>query len=523
MKVKGQDGSAAIILHNGKIITVDRDFTVAQAVAIRDGRFIAVGSNNKIKHYAGHDTEMIDLNGQTVTPGLIDSHTHPVLLGKNLLCPVQLIHVKRLDDIFEAVATAAKKTPRGEWIVSDSNWPHHDVEHLPTAAELDSVAPDNPTWVPAGVHRGSANSLALKLAGITKDTESPPGGIIFKDTATGEPTGRLDEYAQKPIQNLLPPVDLVESLKKACSYYNSIGVTGVMNDGVDPEEQIAYLKLKSEDALPMRSIVAQWITPAQSKEEILGMIRTLAGAGLEGIGDDNLKIVGIKTFNEDLVSGDPLWPRDYLRDMLLEAAKYNLRAFIHTTFKANEENLGIYQEVNQRYPIKHLRWGLVHQRMTTPEFIQINKELGLVINQDVSFGLITLITSEKNRVKILPDRLYCPIPIYLKEGMTVGLNSDAGGFCTVPSLWTAVWVVTHRELWPEYGGEYSVSREVALRLATMGGAYRMMMEDMIGSIEPGKLADLAVLSADPLTCPDDQLKDIESVMTMFGGRVVYRK
>ena len=523
MKAKGQDGSAAIILHNGKIITVDRDFTVAQAVAIRDGRFIAVGSNNKIKHYAGHDTEMIDLNGQTVTPGLIDSHTHPVLLGKNLLCPVQLSHVKKLDDIFEAVATAAKKTPRGEWIVSANNWPHHDVEHLPTAAELDSVAPDNPVWIPAGVHRGSANSMALKMAGITKDTESLPGGKVFKDPKTGEPTGRLDETAEKLIQDMLPPVDLCESLREARSYYNSIGVTAIMNDGIDPEEQIAYLKLKSKGELSLRSVVAQWITPSQSREEVVGIIKALAGAGLEEIGDDNLKIVGIKTINEDLVPGNMLWPRDYLRDMLLEAAKYNLRAFIHSTFKANEENLGLYQEVNQSYPITHLRWGLVHQRMTTPEFIEINKQLGLVINQDASFGLITLITREKDRMKIVPGRLYCPIPLYLKTGMQVGLNSDGGGTCTVPSLWTAVWVVTHRELWPEFGREYSVSREEALRLATMGGAYRMMMEDRIGSIETGKLADLAVLSADPLTCPDDQLKDIGAVMTVFGGRIVYHK
>ena len=231
---------ADTILYNGKIITVDKDFTIASAVAIRNGKFVAVGKDSDVKVCAGSNTEIINLNGQTVLPGVIDSHTHPVRLGKNLLCPVQMCHVKMFTDVLEAIAHAAKKASPGEWIVGAENWRHHDVDHLPMASELDSVAPNNPVWLPAGGHRGCANTMALRLAGITRDSMSPAAGTIFKDLGTGEPTGRLDETAQKLVKGLLPKIDLVESLKEACTYYNSIGVTGIGNEGIDQDEQEAY-------------------------------------------------------------------------------------------------------------------------------------------------------------------------------------------------------------------------------------------------------------------------------------------
>jgi predicted amidohydrolase YtcJ len=164
--------------------------------------------------------------------------------------------------------------------------------------------------------------------------------------------------------------------------------------------------------------------------------------------------------------------------------------------------------------------------MQTPEFIQTAKDLGLNIHHDLGFAFIgvgpkvwfgQLFGAPKN-----PGRLICPVPIYLKEGIPFSLNSDAGGANNQLSVWVSVYVACNRKNWPGWGDEYSISRKEALRAVTMGGAYRIGMEDRIGSIEVGKLADMAVLSANPLTCPDEELKRMKSVMTILNGKIVYQ-
>ncbi|MBI4318562.1 MAG: amidohydrolase family protein [Chloroflexi bacterium] len=492
-------------------------------MAIRDGKFTAVGSDAEVMASVGPQTNAVDLAGKPVTPGIIDGHCHALWLGVNLLCDVQLAHVRSAEDIVAAIGEAAIRKKPGEWIVTAPNWRTYEVKRYPSLAELDVVAPVNPVWVKVGAHRGFTNSLGLELAGITRDEPDPAGGTVVKDDTSGEPTGMLEESAQQLVTRLLPPVDRAKALDKACSFYNSLGVTGVQDEGVEPAEIAAYRTAKAAGKLTLRCGLMHMINPSQSREELSGIIRSLAGAGLGKHGDETLRVMGLKTFNETIVPmpGKPLWPTDYLREVLLEAAEAQLRVAIHSQAGATEVNLGLYEEVNRRFPIKHLRWAIVHQRFTTPDWVQLNKELGLVLNQDLAFGLISLAAVEKLRRAALPERLYCPLPLYIEAGVPFCLNSDGGGSSTELSVWSAMRVATHREGWPDFNPEYGISREQALRAITMGGAYKMMLEDKIGSIEVGKLADLAVLTADPLTCPGDELRDIKAEMTMVGGRVVY--
>jgi len=165
--------------------------------------------------------------------------------------------------------------------------------------------------------------------------------------------------------------------------------------------------------------------------------------------------------------------------------------------------------------------------MTNPQLIQINRDLGLVINHELGFFTLSLtpklVTKVIHGAKDHPGRLYAPIPLYFEAGIPFCLNSDGGFGNNVTSLWASVWVATDREQWPGYGDEFSISREDALRAATMGGAYNIMMDDRIGSIEPGKLADLAVLSADPLTCPPEDIQNINSLLTIVDGKIVYER
>lgn len=518
---------ADIILYNGKIITVDKDFSIVQAVAIRDGKFLAIGSDAEMMVYAGPTTKMIDLKGRVATPGLIDSHCHPIGVGTNTYYPVQLMQVRTYNDILEALNEGVKKVKPGEWFVTAPNWRSFDfrAEDMPPLAVLDETVPDNPLWLACGVHRGHTNSLGLKLAGITKETPNPPGGTICRDPKTGELTGRLEETAQNLLKELLPPtVDEVTALRSACKFYNSIGVTGIQNDGVSAADLMTYQTLKNSDELTMRCGLNIRLDPTMSDEKIYSTVHAIAGAALGGLGDDIVKVGGIKVVAETLypMPGIAMWPRDCLRDICLDMAQNKVRFLPHVEAGMIPEILGIMREVDEKHPLKDLRWGVTHQRWPSPDMVQINKDLGLCVNQDVAFGILTLTTLEMDRKRALPpDRVYCPLPLWMKAGVPLSLNTDGGGVCTELSIWAAIYCATHRELFPEFNPEFNISREEALRLCTMGGAYRMMLEDKTGSIEVGKLADLAVLAADPLTCMPDKLHDITAVMTILGGEIVY--
>lgn len=524
---------ADLILYNGKIITVDKDFTIAQGVAIRDGRFIAVGSDAEVRGYTGPQTTTIDLKGKPVTPGIIDSHTHPVGVGNNLLAEVQLNDINCLKDIFDRLAEAQAKARPGDWIVTARNWYLGQVERRPTLAELDEITPRNPLWLPLGGHEGFTNTAGMQMAGIGKETHDPTGGVIYRDPKTGKPTGHLRSTAMALVTNLLPAGNPIGQLKEAVRYYLSLGVTAIGNDGVGMEEIAAgeykaYHRLKHSGGLAMRSVLMLFIHPAMTKEEIFGMIRALAHSGMErgGLGDDLLKVVGLKTINENTATGAIMWPTDFLRDVLLEAAKNEMRITIHSNCAGNEENLNLFQEVDKHFPIRHLRWAVVHQHFQTPEQININKELGLLINHELGFSFIgvgpEVWYGQLFGAPNYPGRLIAPVPLYLREGIPFSLNSDGGGANNRCSVWVAVYVACCRENWPGWGDVYSISREEALKAVTVGGAYKLGMEDKIGSIEVGKLADLAVLSADPLTCTPESLRDITAEMTILGGEVVYR-
>jgi predicted amidohydrolase YtcJ len=177
--------AADTILYNGKIITVDKDFNITEAAAIRDGRFIGVGANSEVERSAGPGTKKIDLKGRCATPGIVDSHTHPVGVGNNLLAEVQLSDIDCLEEIFDRLSAAQAKAKPGEWITTARNWYLGQVERRPTLAELDAVTPNNPLWLPLGGHEGFTNTLGMQLAGITKATPDPPGGIVYKDPKTG--------------------------------------------------------------------------------------------------------------------------------------------------------------------------------------------------------------------------------------------------------------------------------------------------------------------------------------------------
>ena len=519
-----------MILHNGKIITVDRNFSITQGVAIRDGKFVAVGSDEDVKAHVEAGSQMIDLHGRTVMPGIIDSHTHPVGVGLNLLSDVQMWDVQSLEDIFDRLNEATLSKQPGEWITTASNWYLGQVDRRPTLSELNAVVPNHPLWLPLGMYEGFTNSLGIKFSGITNETISPQGGVIYKDAESGEPTGHLRGTALNLIINLLPAIEPTIALKEAIPYFHSIGITTIGDEGLDyffPRAFEAYQWLRHNAELNLRCVLMHGIRENMRKDEIVGMIRASACCGLRGagLGDDFLKVIGFKTVNENTLTGENLWPTDYLKNVLLEAARNKVTVRIHSVCAANDDILELFKEVNTIYPIQDLRWGIVHMHFQSLESIEACKTLGLVINHELGFSFLgvgpdvwygRLFGAPK-----YPERLIAPVPIYLKEEIPFSLNSDAGGATNQTSLWSSVYAACNRQMWPSWGDEYGITREDALRAVTMGGAYRLGMEERIGSIELGKLADLTVLSADPLTCNDEELRNLKAEMTILAGRIVH--
>src|SRR6478735_6566545 len=249
---------ADLVLRGGRVITVDKDWRVAQAVAIRDGRFLAVGSDAAIAPHIGPNTQVIELAGKTVVPGLIDSHLHQLFAGLNGPA-VQLLNTRTVAQVQEAIGERVSRTPPGQWVMASSGWHESilDEGRMPTRQELDKVSPSNPVFIPRGGHVVTVNSKALELAGITKETPNPEGGVIVRDEATGEATGVLLETAATLVRKVLPPppANVAELLKIAMRNLNSYGLVGVVEPGVDERQMALYRAVHDAGDMTVRTDV----------------------------------------------------------------------------------------------------------------------------------------------------------------------------------------------------------------------------------------------------------------------------
>src|SRR5690625_863191 len=251
------EDKADLVLKNGHILTVDADFRKAKAVAIKDGKFLAVGDNDEIAALTGDNTKVIDLNGKTVVPGLIDNHQHQYSGALNAKL-VSLLQAKSIADVQDALKKRANDTAKGEWIGASSAWHESTLEErrLPTRYEIDEVTPDNPVYIPRGGHVMVANSAALKVAGIDAETPDPDGGVIVRDDK-GVPTGVLLESATALLKKHLPapaqPEEHPQLLKDFMGQLNSYGVTGVVDPGLDDKQIAVYQKLHDNDEISVRT------------------------------------------------------------------------------------------------------------------------------------------------------------------------------------------------------------------------------------------------------------------------------
>jgi predicted amidohydrolase YtcJ len=551
---------ADLILHHGKIITVDKKFSIQQALAIKDGRILRVGTDEEVLRTKGKNTEVVDLAGKTVLPGLIDSHVHP-----NGACMTEFDHpipdMETIADVLAYVKGRAKALSEGEWIeVHQVFITRLREQRYPTRAELDEAAPKNPVAFATGPD-ASLNTLALKLSNIDKNFEVKDGGPGYaeKDPKTGEPTGILrscTRYVKSQPSGRRPSEsDRTERLLQLFKDYNSVGLTGIADRSASAADAERYRKLLEKDKLTLRIAVSRHVDTIGPIEAVQKRIRQVAEEPLCK-GGPMLRIVGIKTF----LDGGMLTGSAYLREpwgvskiYSITDPKYRgvlfiphdrLLPIVQTTvdcglqFTAHSVGdgavhllLDVYEEVAAKTPIKKTRPCITHSNFMSKEAIEKAAKLGVAV--DIQPAWLYLDTRTLT-AHFGNDRLryFQPLKSLFEAGVLAGGGSDhmqkIGSLRSVnpynPFLAMAT-TITRKAKWYEghLHPEEALSREQAIRFYTINNAYLLFLDDQIGSLEEGKLADCVVLDRDLLTCPVDDIRDTRCLRTYVNGKLVYER
>ncbi|MEM3627550.1 MAG: amidohydrolase [Candidatus Bathyarchaeia archaeon] len=521
------------ILKNGKIVTVDGQFSIQDAVAIADKWIIAVGSDREVCKLGTAKTKEIDLKGKIVIPGFIDTHVHLTSAAPQFTLP-SLEEATSIADITRVIENEAKKSKSGEWIVTRPATvtqlsTNLRERRLPNRWDLDSAAPNNPVYVGSGP-LGIVNTYTLKLLGITKDTPQPEGGEIKKDPVTGEPTGVLEGAgAMELVTRHLPPLTREHkksSIMELCGKFNSWGVTTVVNVSAYLEDFAILQELRLENKLTIRMDLLHAIDYPETLplEENLAIIRNLSAfAYHRGFGDDMLKISGI---GEIIFNG--IMPEEKLKQISLEAAKHHLRVGAHAHHpqggKALENLLNIWSEVNNEVPLADRQFFLLHGSFTDKNLCERVKKLKLAVSCQPSFlyNMYDLFRA------LDPSRTPMPLREWLDSSIPISFGTDypfSGGY-EYPTGGNPMFGIYNAISRKIVAGdvrdpEQKITREEALRCYTINGAYAIFEEKTRGSIEPGKLADLVILDRDILTCPEEEIKKTKVLMTICDGRIVY--
>ncbi len=531
---------ADIVLRGGNIVTVDNDWSIAHAAAIGGGKFLGVGSDAQMAPFIGPNTQVIELAGKTVVPGLIDTHLHQLFHALNGPA-VQLLGTKSVAEVQKAVAERVARTEAGKWITASMGWHESILEEgrMPTRHEIDPVSPDNPVFIPRGGHVVTVNSKALELAGITKDTPNPEGGIIVRDEK-GEATGMLLQNAANLVRRVLPPppANMPELLKAAMRDLNSYGIVGVVEPGVDERQIALYRAVHDAGDMTVRTDV---LYRAMRKEDVAKGIAALKAQK----NSDMLRFVGIKFPLDGGVEGGRMtWPyrlvpgeqtnaayRGVLllppggEDEYVEGLKLIADAGLQAqTHAVGDETIDLivraYERVNKEKPIGDLRWAIMHLFHPSDAALRKMAELGIAATmQDHP----VLLGHNQRRWWGDEHAAYAiPIRKTIDAGVLVGGGTDGPVVPVDPYL--SMWWMTTRQVLKGYtlGKEHAITAKEALTLYTINNARIMGVERERGSIEVGKLADLAVLSQDILNVPPDAIRDTRALMTVVGGKIVYR-
>jgi predicted amidohydrolase YtcJ len=543
---------ADLVLKNGKIVTVDESNPEAQALAVRGETIVAVGTDKQIEAFIGDATQVIDLGGKLAIPGFIDSHAHFTSIGRAKM-QLDLVKAKNWDEIIAMVAEAVENAQPGEWILGrgwhQEKWdkvPEPNVDGLPYHHDLSKVSPDNPVLLShASGHASYANAKAMELAGITKETPDPPGGEIVRD-ADGNPIGVFRETAQRLVSRGMShymdertpeQVDaeqrkIVELAAKECL---SKGITFLHDAGSSFGTIDLFKEFAEQNKLGLRLYV-------MVREDNQALKERLSEYKIMGLGNNHLTVLSIKRLIDGALGSHGAWLLEPYADLpsstglntsAIEDIQETARIAIENDFqlcvhaigdRANRETLNIFEGAFKTHPEKtDLRWRIEHSQHLHPDDIPRFGQLGVIASMqgihctsDAPFIFKRLGEKRAEEGAYVWQKL-------MKTGAIICNGTDAPVEDVNPLPCFYATVTRKTKDGSLFFPDQRMSREEALRSYTINGAYAAFQEDILGSLTPGKLADITVLSKDIMIVPEDQILETEVLYTIVGGKVIYKK
>jgi len=537
LSLHAQQAGADLILFNGKIITVNDTFQIAQAVAVRGDRIVAVGSNADVNRLAGPNTQRIDLRGKSMVPGFIDNHAHFQEEGAYWTMELRFDGMDTRKKVLDAIAAKAKATPNGGWVYNLGGWSpgqFSDDKREFTREELDKVAPNNPVFLQFTRWAQYLNSKAIEQLGL--DAMKEPW--IERD-ASGKPTGITRVAGRNMLFNKAGflktenggkadlPMDVIERNQK--SMLHDFAIAGLTASGGQCLWDDLYRKFQREGQASMRFFCFRTVAAggrgAGVFERQLAEVANLRyHDGDEWMDNSNYgeRFPGGGGGDVLAPGPEPIAPQaawDQWGQFALAAAKAGAPAQLHTvTTIAIDEQLKQLEKISRQVNLRPLRWSFMHMEGVTTEQVERMKKLNmfLAINprETVSGGLLHQIQGDK--AFAMP-----PLKEIQDSGIMWGFGTDAFEVNQFRPFQTLYWAVTGKMVGGTVVNTHTISREAALIAHTRSNAYLFFREADLGSIQPGRFADLVVTDKDYLTVPAEQIKDIKSVLTVVGGRIVY--
>ncbi len=533
--------TADLVLRNGRIATQDDRRSFASALAVKDGRVLAAASEKEVLARAGPSTRVIDAGGRTVVPGLNDSHLHVIRGGLHFNLELRWDGVPSLADALRMLREQARRTPPPQWVRVVGGWTEFQFaeRRMPTLEEINAAAPDTPVFVLHLYDRAMLNRAAVRAVGYTKDTPEPAGGTIARDR-NGEPTGLLVARPNASILDStlargprLAPEDQRNSSRLFMRELNRLGLTSVIDAGGGfqnyPDDYAVIEDLRRRGEMTLR--IAYNLFTQRPGEE-LADFTTWAGLTSPGKGDDLLRMNGageMLVFSaadfEDFLEPRPDLPTKLERDLgavvrLLARNRWPFR--LHATYgESISRFLDVFEEVDREVPFDGLRWFFDHCETIRPRDIERVRALGGGISIQHRMAYQGEYFLDRYGAKVAEEAP--PVRRMLAAGLPVGAGTDGTRVASY-NPWVALyWLTTGKTGGGTrlYGEGNRLDRMEALRLHTVGSAWFSGEEEKKGALVPGALADFAVLSADYFTVPDEEIKRIESVLTVLGGKVVH--
>jgi len=525
VSLHAQQTPADLVLTNGKIITVDGKFTIAQAVAVRGDRLIAVGSNADINKLAGPNTRRVDLGGKAVIPGLIDAHAHLTRGAETWTTEARFDDVASRKQALDIVRAKATELGAGKFVYNLGGWSYDQFADNPTPltkAELDAAAPNNPVYVQFSRCCAFMNSKAIDQLGI--DAIKEPW--VERDAA-GKPTGRINDPGLGQVAAKIPnkakdpyPVSAAAMLKDL----NRVGLTAANMVGCPPEQKEAYLEMQKKGELPFRLMCMVGPSGGNPENNLQRMVASI----------DQIKLFQGDNYIDDVLVGETLAYSDNMmaphvtytaqqssnwKALATAVAKKGMPLQQHATISESFPFfLDQIEAINKEYPIHSLRWAFCHMDQVSANDLARMKKLGMWA---AVRAIPPVMGQAFNRAH--GDRSYDmpPLRMIQDSGILWGFHTDTNEVNQYNPFYTLWFAVTGKMVGGKVVNHQTITREEALIAHTRSNSFFLMREDDLGSIAPGKLADLVVMDRDYLTIPADQIKDIKPVMTFVGGKMVY--